>query len=113
MNVWDKVSVDRTVAHELGHLLLHADACDVTKTDEEVDEEIEADAFACHFLMLDCLFERASNQARGLGSVDRVFTVKRMFRVGWRTVLHRVTADWPCRERSRLWLGCLDGSVTP
>ncbi len=106
VNVWERISVERwifTAAHELGHLLLHPDAYDVSQSDEPEAEEKEADAFAGHFLVPDDLFWKEWEEARGLGFVDRVFKVKRMFGVSWQTVLFRIAADLPKRERSKLW----------
>ena len=106
VNVWDRISVERwifTAAHELGHLLLHPDAYDVSETEEAATEETEADAFAGYFIMPDHLFEKEWQEARGLGIVDRVFKVKRIFKVSWQSVLYRVAADRPKGERSKLW----------
>ena len=106
VNVWDRISVERwifTAAHELAHLLLHPHAYDVSKTQEAEAEETEADAFAGHFIMPDHLFQAEWEQARGLDLVDRVFKVKRIFRVSWQTVLYRVAADRPKGERRKLW----------
>jgi Zn-dependent peptidase ImmA (M78 family)/DNA-binding XRE family transcriptional regulator len=106
VNVWDRISVERwifTAAHELGHLLLHPDAYDVEETDEPDAEEKEADAFAGYFLMPDRLFQKEWTEAWGLGLVDRVFKLKRIFKVSWQTVLHRVAAPLPKGERSKIW----------
>lgn len=93
VNVWDRISVERwifTTAHELGHLLLHLDAYDVNKVDEDPDEEREASIFASHFLMPESVFRKEWEEAYGLPLVDRVLKVKRMFRVSYRTVLYRL-----------------------
>ena len=106
VNVWDRISVERwifTAAHELGHLLLHPEAYDVSRSDEAATEEMEADAFAGYFIMPDRVFRKEWEEARGLGLVDRVFKMKRMFRVSWQTVLYRVAAERPKGERSELW----------
>jgi Zn-dependent peptidase ImmA (M78 family)/transcriptional regulator with XRE-family HTH domain len=98
VNVWDRISVERwifTAAHELGHLLLHANAFDVGRSDEVKSEEREADAFASKFLMPDHLFEKEWSEACGLDLVERVFKVKRIFRVSYRTVLYRVASKSP------------------
>lgn len=94
VNAWDRISVERwifTAAHELGHLLLHLGAYDVTKTEEERDQEEEANQFASHFLMPQKLFAQEWNEARGLPLVDRVLKVKRIFRISYRTVLFRLS----------------------
>jgi Zn-dependent peptidase ImmA (M78 family)/DNA-binding XRE family transcriptional regulator len=93
VNVWDRISVERwifTAAHELGHLLLHLGAYDVSKTEESREEEEEANQFASHFLMPQDVFALEWNAARGLALVDRVFKIKRIFRVSYRTVLYRL-----------------------
>lgn len=106
VNVWDRISVERwifTAAHELGHLLLHPDAYDVSRTDEADREQAEADAFAGHFIMPDDVFAKEWSEARGLGIVDRVFKVKRMFGVSWQTVLYRIASGRPKSERREIW----------
>lgn len=98
VNVWDRISVERwifTAAHELGHLLLHLSAYDVSRTEESREEEEEANQFASYFLMPQDLFALEWNDARGLGLVDRVLKVKRIFRVSYRTVLYRLSEQQP------------------
>ena len=93
VNVWERISVERRIfsaAHELGHLMLHPEAYDVTKVEENKEEEHEADRFAGHFLMPDEGFRREWNEAAGLHFVDRVFKIKRIFRVSYKTVLSRL-----------------------
>lgn len=96
VNVWERISVERRIfsaAHELGHLLLHPDAYDVTQVAESKEEEREADCFAGHFLMPNEGFRKEWNEAAGLHFVDRVFKVKRIFRVSYKTVLSRLQED--------------------
>jgi len=93
VNVWDRISVERRIfsaAHELGHLVLHAEAYDVNETGENPEEEREADLFAGHFLMPDEGFTNEWNEAAGLHWVDRVLKVKRIFHVSYKTVLFRL-----------------------
>lgn len=93
VNIWDRISVERrifTAAHELGHLILHAEAYDVSQSSEDKDEEHEADLFASHFLLPNEGFEKEWNEAAGLHWVDRVFKVKRIFHVSYKTVLMRL-----------------------
>jgi Zn-dependent peptidase ImmA (M78 family)/transcriptional regulator with XRE-family HTH domain len=93
VNVWERISVERwifTAAHELGHLLLHLDAYRVDDSAEDKAEEKEADVFAAYFLMPAEVFAEAWHETRGLSFVERVLKVKRLFRVSYRTVLHRV-----------------------
>ena len=96
VNVWERISVERRIfsaAHELGHLMLHPDAYDVNKVDESKEEEQEADRFAGHFLMPNEGFRKEWNEAAGLHFVDRVFKVKRIFRVSYKTVLSRLLEE--------------------
>jgi len=105
VNTWERISVERwifTAAHELGHLLLHAGAYDVGETAEEKEEEREANIFAAHLLMPKKAFESEWNDAYGMPLMDRVFKVKRIFRVSYRTILYRLSesttlgsAIWP------------------
>lgn len=93
VNTWDKISVERWIfsaAHELGHLLLHLGAYDVDQDVENSEEEREADSFAAQFLMPDAAFNHEWHDAMGLGLVDRVIKVKRIFRVSYKTVLYRL-----------------------
>src|SRR5690606_35815113 len=93
VNVWDKIAVERwifTAAHELGHLLLHLSAYDVSRTEEDSDEELEANTFASYFLMPDPAFRREWAKTSGLSFVERVMKVKGIFHVSYRTVLYRL-----------------------
>lgn len=95
VNTWKRITVERwifTLAHELGHLLLHLGDYKVAERDENLEHEREADLFASNFLMPDAAFRKEWDEARGLDVVERVMKVKRMFRVSWRTVLHRAVA---------------------
>ena len=93
VNTWRRISVERwifTAVHELGHILMHLDAFDRRQTDENVDEERQADRFASHFLMPEGVFEDEWRESGGLSFVERVFKVKRIFRVSYKTVLYRL-----------------------
>lgn len=93
VNVWDRISVERwifTAAHELGHLLLHLDSYNVRETTELPDEGEEANLFASHFLMPDVAFRREWAESSGHRLIERVFKIKRIFRVSYRTVLYRL-----------------------
>jgi hypothetical protein len=81
---------------------LHARAYDVGETAEKKEEEREANIFAAHFLMPRKAFEGEWNHAYGMPLMDRVFKVKRIFRVSYRTILYRLSespalppAIWP------------------
>lgn len=84
VNVWDRISVERWIfsaAHELGHLLLHLETYNVNESAEDEDQEIEANIFASHFLMPEKSFKSEWEETYGLGLVDRVLKVKRIFQV--------------------------------
>jgi len=105
VNVWERISVERwifTAAHELGHLLLHLDAYRVDDSTEDKAEEKEADVFAAYFLMPAGVFAHAWQETRGLSFVGTGSQVKRLFRVSYRTVLHRRTGHPPA-SASRMW----------
>ncbi len=96
VNTWDRISVERwifTAAHELAHVLLHLSSFDVEKSDEVEGEESEADVFASYFLMPESLFVKEWNEAAGLGFMEAVFKVKRIFRVSWKTVVYRLATQ--------------------
>jgi Zn-dependent peptidase ImmA (M78 family)/transcriptional regulator with XRE-family HTH domain len=104
VNVWERLSVERwifTAAHELGHLLLHLDAYDVSKTEEDPSQEKEADAFAATLLMPPEAFDRRLEESRGLALVRLVFKLKRAFGVSWKTVLYRLASTMP--DGGKLW----------
>jgi Zn-dependent peptidase ImmA (M78 family)/transcriptional regulator with XRE-family HTH domain len=107
VNTWDRISVERwifTAAHELGHLVLHLDAYEVDQTEENDAEEKEADVFASHFLVPEMLFKQELAEAWGLSWYDRIFKLKRIFRVSYRSVLYRVASQLPAAEKKRVWI---------
>ncbi len=104
VNTWKRISVERwifTAAHELGHLLLHRDAYDSSKDDEPENEEREADRFASNFLMPEAGFASEWDDSRGLSLIHRVFKIKRIFKVSYKTVLYRLVESG--RESSDIW----------
>ncbi len=107
VNTWDRISVERwifTAAHELGHLLLHLDAYKVEETTENENEEKEADIFAANFLVPEHVFQKELREASGLSWLDRVFKLKRIFRVSYRSVLYRIASELPAAERKSVWI---------
>lgn len=93
VNCWDRISVERqifTAAHELGHLLLHRDEFDPDETVEDINAEREADNFAAYLLMPERRFTNEWQAVLGLPLFDAVMKIKRIFRVSYRTVLHRL-----------------------
>lgn len=96
VNAWERISVERwifTAAHELGHLLLHSSSFDRNEAYEPSREEKEADAFAGHFLMPQSFFFAEWERTAGLPLLDRVLKLKRIFRVSYKTVLHRLVEN--------------------
>jgi Zn-dependent peptidase ImmA (M78 family) len=97
VNTWERISVERwifTAAHELGHLILHLSDYEVSRTDEDKKHAEEANTFAAALLMPSASFQKEWNETYGLALVDRVMKVKRIFRVSYRTVLHRLAASY-------------------
>jgi Zn-dependent peptidase ImmA (M78 family)/DNA-binding XRE family transcriptional regulator len=93
VKVGDDVSVERqifTVAHEMGHLLMHRKSYEKDEINEPAREGKDADIFASYFLMPQQVFEKEWHAARGLHLVNRVLHVKRIFRVSYMTVLLRL-----------------------
>ncbi len=104
VNTWDRISVERwifTAAHELGHLLLHPSEYQRDATELPAQAEREADAFASEFLMTEAAFEAEWNATRGHSLLLRVLKVKRIFRVSYKTVLHRLVESG--REAPAVW----------
>lgn len=104
INTWNRISVERwifTAAHELGHLLLHPSEYQRDVTEIPVQAEREADAFASTFLMPEAAFTAEWDATRGRPLLTRVLKVKRMFRVSYKTVLHRLVESG--RETSDVW----------
>ncbi len=104
VNTWDRISVERwifTAAHELGHLLLHPAEYRRDATEMRSEPEQEADAFASEFLMPEAAFTTEWDATSGHSLLMRVLKVKRIFRVSYMTVLHRLVATG--RETPRVW----------
>jgi Zn-dependent peptidase ImmA (M78 family)/DNA-binding XRE family transcriptional regulator len=96
VNTWERISVERwifTAAHELAHVLLHLPSFDVERSDELDGEESEADVFASYFLMPEELFDKEWHEAAGLGFVEAVLKLKRIFRVSWKSVVYRLASQ--------------------
>lgn len=102
VNVWNSISVERWIfsaAHELGHLILHQGAYDSSEKEESPGEEKEADLFASHFLMPNGAFIKSWNRLVGSGLVPRLMSLKKQFKVSWKTVVYRLSdltgkSDW-------------------
>ena len=105
VNSWERISVERRIfsaAHELGHLMLHPNAYDVSQAEENKEEEHQADLFAGHFLMPDAGFRKEWAEAAGLAFVDRVFKVKRIFRVSYKSILVRLI-EYGAVDKNDIW----------
>ncbi len=88
------LSVERqifTIAHELGHLVLHSSSYAVSDDVEDKDEEKAANLFAGVFLVPDDALMREWEESKGLSFVDRVLKVKKYFKVSYLTVLQRIS----------------------
>lgn len=104
VNSKEEITIERqifTVAHELGHLILHPQAYNLTKTQESDREESEADIFAAYFLMPQNAFEKKLKESYGLGFVERVLHLKRFFGVSYLAILHRL-ADMGIADYGKL-----------
>lgn len=94
VNTWDRISVERrifSVAHELGHILMHFDNAQTDLISENSVEEKEANTFASHFLMPNSDFISAWNKSANCDFVDRVIRIKQIFRVSYQVVLYRLS----------------------
>ena len=97
VNAWERISVERWIfsaAHELGHLLLHLDAYDADESVEDDAQETEANVFASHFLMPEESFNSEWADTYGLPFVERVYKVKRIYQVSYKTVLYRLSESY-------------------
>jgi Zn-dependent peptidase ImmA (M78 family)/transcriptional regulator with XRE-family HTH domain len=93
VNMNKNINIERqifTIAHELGHLLMHKESFDVDEIDEIDLQEDKADMFAGHFLMPDAGFEAKWEENKGLHWMDNVLDIKRYFKVSYKTVLKRI-----------------------
>lgn len=92
------ISIERqifTIAHELGHLVLHKDSYVATREEETDSEENEANAFASHFLIPDEGLRSNWEELRGLHWIDAVLRVKKEYRVSYKTILYRLKDIYP------------------
>lgn len=94
VNTWNKISVERrkyTVAHELGHLLLHPNSYEEQEKEENKEEEKQADIFASHFLMPQQSFVEEWNKYNNYDFVEKVIKIKQTFGVSYQVVLYRLS----------------------
>jgi hypothetical protein len=87
------VSVERqifTIAHELGHLVLHQNSYAADSEHENDQEENDANLFAGLFLIPEQGLIREWSNSKGLHWVDRVLRAKKYFKVSYKTILYRL-----------------------
>jgi Zn-dependent peptidase ImmA (M78 family) len=97
VNTSPDISIERqifTVAHELGHLIMHERSYVGVTGDGSDDEETDANRFGSHFLLPKKAFEQELEESSGLPLVDLVLHVKRKFRVSYKTVLFRLVNEY-------------------
>ena len=93
VNTDDSITLERrifTVAHELGHLILHSDSFNGKVEEENKKEEIEADAFASELLVPQKAFEEKLQEYKGLPWYEAVLQIKKYFFVSYKTILYRL-----------------------
>jgi Zn-dependent peptidase ImmA (M78 family)/DNA-binding Xre family transcriptional regulator len=99
------ITVERqifTIAHELGHLILHKDSYDVGSEMEDDKEESDANLFAGVFLVPDESLRRQWDESKGLHWVDRVLHLKRIYKVSYMTILVRLIQLYPALKNRPL-----------
>ncbi|OHD52651.1 MAG: hypothetical protein A2015_09485 [Spirochaetes bacterium GWF1_31_7] len=108
VNTHESISIERqifTIAHELGHLVMHRASYSGTISDAQDDqEEKEADIFASYFLMPDELFRKFFSEYKHLHWFDMIIALKRIFRVSYKTVIYRIIEKNLVRNDFNLWI---------
>lgn len=92
------ITVERqifTIAHELGHLLMHTDSYGTAEDIENELEEQEANSFAGQLLLPDDVLMEEWQEKRGGNWVDAVLKIKKKFKVSYMTVLVRLEQVLP------------------
>lgn len=98
INTWSEIPVERwiyTVAHELGHLVLHKTDFDVKQTIEEKMHETEANEFATEFLVPKELLMNEWNNTNGRELIDRLRELKKVFQVSYQIILKQLVQNEP------------------
>ncbi|MBO7485610.1 MAG: ImmA/IrrE family metallo-endopeptidase [Spirochaetaceae bacterium] len=91
----EAISVERklfTIAHELGHLILHKSSYDGEVAEENKTEEDQADMFAGELLMPQEAFSKQWEAHCGISWIDAVLQIKQYFGVSYKTVLYRLNS---------------------
>lgn len=87
------ITVERqifTVAHELGHIVMHEDSFDGGFAKEKQKEEDEANQFASYFLMPQEAFEKSWEENKGLHWLQSILHIKRIYKISSQTVIYRL-----------------------
>jgi Zn-dependent peptidase ImmA (M78 family)/DNA-binding XRE family transcriptional regulator len=105
INVWERIPVERWIfsaAHELGHILMHRDSFRVQEENEDPESTVEKEAneFASYLLMPKTRFDEEWDKSAGLPFLDRVFKIKRLFRVSYATILYRLKDSY----QGNIWI---------
>jgi Zn-dependent peptidase ImmA (M78 family)/DNA-binding XRE family transcriptional regulator len=81
-----------TIAHELGHILMHPTS--FNDDEKEIEEqETEANVFASYFLMSQKAFNKKLEEVKGLNLVEAILHIKRVFKVSYKTVIIRLIEE--------------------
>ena len=92
------ISIERqifTVAHELGHLVLHPRSYGLERQEENDTEEAEANLFAGNFLLPEESLKAEWEQQSGRNWIKSVLHIKRKYKVSYLTVLVRLKQVYP------------------
>jgi Zn-dependent peptidase ImmA (M78 family)/transcriptional regulator with XRE-family HTH domain len=94
VNTNANISAERqifTIAHELGHILMHSNSFTPSETNKEKienkSEEDEANEFAGELLLPTKEFIEDWNKNQAIPFVDRVLLIKKKYKVSYKTVL--------------------------
>ena len=86
-----------TIAHELGHILMHSNSFTSSKINngkiENKSEEDEANGFAGELLLPTRAFLEDWNKNQAFSFVDKVLLIKKKYKVSYKTVLKHFSAN--------------------
>jgi Zn-dependent peptidase ImmA (M78 family) len=91
-----------TIAHELGHLVLHKDSYVSAREDESDHEEAEANSFAGRLLVPEEGLRASWEELRGLHWIDAVLRLKKEYKVSYKTILYRLKDCYPALKERQL-----------
>ncbi len=92
-----------TIAHELGHLILHRSSYDGNDNEENKPEENEANMFAGHFLLPTNALKKEWDKESGRNWVKTILHIKKVYRVSYQAVLVRLSQDVLGLDKGRLF----------